>query len=92
MPNRAESHIVKERYQQGGAAMKGAAVAVRSRQKAVNGEIEAFFDASIDAMTPRQVEAFERRSRKIMGASMSRARKTGGALEKPQSALRASRA
>ena len=48
--------------------MKGAAVAVRSRQKAVNGEIEAFFDASIDAMTPRQVEAFERRSRKIMGA------------------------
>jgi len=92
MPNRAESHIVKERYQQGGAAMKGAAVAVKSRQKAVNGEIQAFFDASIDAMTPRQVEAFERRSRKIMDASMSRARKTGGALEKPQSTLRASRA
>jgi hypothetical protein len=72
--------------------MKGAAMAVKSRQKAVVDEIQAFFDASIDAMTPRQIEAFERRSKKVMDASMNRARKTGGAPEKPQSALRASRA
>ena len=72
--------------------MKGAAMAVKSRQKVVKDEIKAFFDASIDAMTPRQINAFERRSKKIMDASMSRARKTGGALEKPQSTLRASRA
>lgn len=71
--------------------MKGAAAAVKTRQKAVNDEVQAFFDVSIDAMTPQQIEAFERRSKKIMDASMSRARKTGGALEKPQSTLRASR-
>ena len=57
--------------------MKGTTVAARSRQMPIVDEIQSFFDDSIDAMTPRQLQEFERESKKIMDASMSRVRKPG---------------
>jgi hypothetical protein len=59
-----------------------------SREQEILKEFEAFFDRHISAMSPSQLEQYERRSAEILEESRSRMSESASTREKEQSSLK----
>ena len=59
-----------------------------SREQEILKEFEAFFDRHISAMSPSQLEQYERRSAEILEESRSRLSESASTREKEKSSLK----